>query len=205
MQHLQNRKNLILELGYPETQFDLLAQYVDLLWKSNEELNLISRQMTFEDLIDNHVIDCLLAVSSLPQFPVKWADLGSGGGLPGVLYALAKPQVQIHLYEKSPKKREFLQLCQRIAPNIQLQAEVTHDLKGTQLVTARAFKPLDVILDMTRVYYSQGGSYFLLKGRAEKIEEEIREAQKKFKGFKCEVKKLVSPLLDVERHIVQIN
>ncbi|MNY62322.1 hypothetical protein D3C86_1991170 [compost metagenome] len=57
---------------------------------------------------------------------------------------------------------------------------------------------------MSRLYYAQGGKYFLLKGRLEKINEEIALSKKKFKDLKVKVEVLKSPILDVERHIVLI-
>jgi len=71
-------------------------------------------------------------------------------------------------------------------------------------VTSRAFKPVDVILDISRKYYARNGKYFLLKGRREKIDEEILLARKKFKELKVDIKELKSPNLEVERNLVLI-
>lgn len=205
MTHLKKRLPLILELGFRQEALSALESYVELLWKSNEDLNLISRKMSFEDLIDNHVIDCLLPLRFLPTGLKTIADFGSGGGLPSVLYAIQFPETKFLLYEKSAKKREFLQRCQKLAPNLSLEGEITPQFGGVDLVTARAFKPIDVILDLSRQYYQAGGSYFLLKGRQDKIAEELQLAQKKFKGLKVSIEPLISPLLEVERHLVRIN
>jgi 16S rRNA (guanine527-N7)-methyltransferase len=160
--------------------------------------------MTFEDLIDNHVIDCLLPLKSFPKSVKAAADFGSGGGLPGVVYAIQFPEVKFHLYEKSPKKQEFLNRCKTIAPNLEIHGEIPQNLTHIDIVTSRAFKPVDVILDISRQYYTQGGKYFLLKGRQEKIDEEILLAKKKFKDLKISVLPLKSPILDVERNLVLI-
>ncbi|MGZ5279066.1 MAG: 16S rRNA (guanine(527)-N(7))-methyltransferase RsmG [Pseudobdellovibrionaceae bacterium] len=200
----EKRIPLILELGYQKAAIPQLQAYIDLLWASNEELNLISRQMTFDELLDNHLIDCLLP---LKQFPVGLkcaADFGSGGGLPGVVYALQFPETRYQLFEKSPKKREFLNRCKALAPNLEIQGEIPKNLSDVQIVTARAFKPIDVILDMSRDYYQKKGRYFLLKGRREKIDEEVLLARKKFKDLQVTIEILKSPLLDVERHLVLI-
>lgn len=195
----------IFRLGFRESAWKPLKSYVDFLWKSNEDLNLVSRKMTEQDLLDNHVLDCLLPLPYFPKNLKRVADLGSGGGLPGVLYALQFPDVEFHLFEKSPKKREFLTSCRDFAPNLHIQGEIPQKFQGFDLVTARGFKPLDVILDMTRSYYGSGGSYFLLKARREKIEEEISLAKKKFKDLKVEITQLKSPVLEVERHLVRIE
>lgn len=205
MNHFDKRLTTILELGFDQSRIEKLKTYVELLWAANTDLNLFSRKMTFEELIDNHVIDCLLALKFFPPKILHAADFGSGGGLPGVIFAIHFQATNFILFEKSPKKREFLEQCRAIAPNLMVQGDIPSDPKGAELVTARAFKPTDVILDMSRDYYKRGGKYFLLKGRKEKIDEEILLAQKKFKNLKTEITPLTSPLLDVERHLVMIN
>jgi 16S rRNA (guanine527-N7)-methyltransferase len=200
----EQRIPLIRELGFREAGIPQLRDYIQLLWSANEELNLFSRQMTLDELLDNHLIDCLLPLRFFPSGIQSAADFGSGGGLPGVIYAIQFPRMRYQLFEKSPKKREFLTRCKALAPNLEIQGEIPRALKGVEVVTARAFKPLDVILDISREYYQNKGRYFLLKGRMEKIEEELVLARKKFKDLKVQVEPLKSPVLDVERHLVLI-
>lgn len=196
---------IILDLGFRPEGLPTLQKYVELLWKSNEELNLFSRKMSFEDLINNHVIDCLLPLTLFPKSVKAVADFGSGGGLPGVMYAIQFPQIQFHLFEKSQKKQNFLGKTKLLAPNISVHGEIPNSLKEMDLIVARAFKPTDVILEMSAAYAQSGGKYFLLKGRDEKIQEELQLARKKFKILKVEVVPLKSPIMDVERHLVLIS
>lgn len=202
--YFEKRIPIILGLGFNEKAIPQLKQYLDLLWSSNEELNLISRKMTIEELIDNHVIDCLLALKEFPTSVKVAADFGSGGGLPGVLYAIQFPEISFRLYEKSKLKQEFLNRCKSLAPNLEIHGEIPPHLNQVEIVMARAFKPIDVILDVSRGYYSKGGKYFLLKARKEKIEEELILARKKFKDLKATIEVLKSPVLEVERHLVRI-
>lgn len=194
-----------LELGVSESAIPKLKSYIDLLWASNEELNLISRKMTMEELIDNHLIDCLLPLKLFPKHVKNAADFGSGGGLPGVVYAILFPETQFHLYEKSNLKQDFLNRCKNIAPNIKVHGDIPVKLLNIDLVVSRAFKPIDVILDVSRDYYNHGGKYFLLKARLEKINEELVLAQKKFKTLKIKIEPLKSPVLEVERNLVLLN
>lgn len=203
--NLDKRLSLILELGFRPEAVSSLQKYLDLLWTSNEELNLISRKMTQDELIDNHVVDCLLPLKSFPKGIKQVADFGSGGGLPGVIYAIQFPEITFHLYEKSNKKQAFLQACKSIAPNLQVHGEIPPKLPAIDLVISRAFKPIDVILEFSRNYYQNKGRYFLLKGRAEKIEEEMVLSRKKFKDVQAKVEPLKSPIMDVERHLVLIG
>lgn len=202
--YFDSRVPVILDLGFREDGIALLKQYVELLWASNEELNLFSRKMTVEELVDNHVIDCLLPLKQFPTNLRYAADLGSGGGLPGVIYAIQFPNTRYILFEKSVLKQNFLNKCKTLASNLVVQGEIPHDLEKVQIVTARAFKPIDVILDITRSYYGKKGKYFLLKGRQEKIDEELQLAKKKFKELTIESRALKSPVMDVERHLVLI-
>ena len=202
--YFDSRIPLMLELGYREDGISTLKKYVELLWASNEELNLFSRKMTVEELVDNHVLDCLLPLKQFPTGLKYAADLGSGGGLPGVIYAIQFPDTRYILFEKSVLKQNFLKKCIELAPNLVVQGEIPHDLDKVQIVTARAFKPIDVILDITRSYYGKKGKYFLLKGRQEKIDEELVDAKKKFKDLQIKSVPLKSPVMDVERHLVLI-
>lgn len=204
--NFEKRVPQILQLGFREAAVPQLKAYIDLLWSSNEDLNLISRKMTFDELLDNHVIDCLLPLKKFPANHVKQvADFGSGGGLPGVIYAIHFSEIQFNLFEKSNLKQDFLNKCKSLAPNLNVYGDIPLDLKNIDLVTARAFKPIDVILDISRRYFENKGQYFLLKARQEKINEEISLALKKFKSINFTIEALSSPVLEVERHLVLIN
>lgn len=202
--YFEKRIPIYLDLGFEQAALPKLKAYIDLLRSSNEEMNLISRKMTYEELIDNHIIDCLLPLKKFPHSVSTVADFGSGGGLPAVIYAIQFPRVKFHLYEKSPKKQEFLNKCKMIAPNIEVHGDIPNELKNIELITARGFKPVDVILEMSRDYFKNNGKYFLLKARREKIDEEIVLARKKFKDLKVTIEPLHSPVLEVERNLVLI-
>lgn len=196
---------LMEELGFRKSAMSQLKAYFDLLWASNEELNLFSRKMMPQELVENHFIDCLLPLKYFPKDVKKVADFGTGGGLPAIMYAINFPEVQFHLFEKSIKKQNFLKKCQKLAPQIQIFGEIPPDFGDVDLVTARAFKAVEEILRHSKNYFMNGGRYFLLKGRMEKINEEIFEAEKKFKSLKYEIQPLRSPVLDVERHLLLLN
>lgn len=196
---------ILIELGFKEKRLHALEKFIHFLWQSNEELNLISRKMTVAEFIDNHVIDCLLPLKYFPEEVKMVADFGTGGGLPGIIYAIQFPEIQFCLFEKSAKKQEFLNKCKMITSNISIAGEIPSYLMDVDLITARGFKPIDVILDMSRDSYLKNKKYFLLKARLERINEENLLAQKKFKNLNIKIQPLSSPVLDVERHVVLIN
>ena len=201
----EDRISQILELGFNEKSLPQLKSFIDLLWQANEDLNLVSRKMQFAELLDNHVIDCLLPLKNFPKKVKCVADFGTGGGLPAIIYAIQFPEIQFQLFEKSNLKQDFLNRCRSITKNIQIKGEIPLELKNVDLVIARGFKPLEVILDMSRDHFKNNGQYFLLKARREKIDEEIIATQKKFKNLKISIQVLKSPVLDVERHLLIVN
>jgi 16S rRNA (guanine527-N7)-methyltransferase len=203
--NFEKRIPVFIKLGFAEESISPLRKYLEILSAANEELNLVSRKMTFAELIDNHVIDCMLGLSHFPYQKNCVADLGSGGGLPGIIFALAFPQIRFRFYEKSALKQKFLNQCCEIASNVEIRGLINSDLVGSDLVMARAFKSIAVTLEMTSGYYKKNGEYFLFKGKKEKIEEEISEAEIKFPQFVTKIETLHSPVLEVERNVVRIN
>jgi 16S rRNA (guanine527-N7)-methyltransferase len=199
-----DRVAVITQLGFREAALPQLEDYTKFLWEANEELNLFSRQLSFTELLDNHLIDCLLPLAHFPRDVHVVADFGAGGGLPGVLWALQFPELKVRLFEKSKLKQQFLNRCKQFAPNLEVLGEIPIQLGEVDLVTSRGFKPLDVTLSVSRDYFKRRGRYFLLKGRREKIEEEILLARRKFKDLSPRLTALHSPVLAVERHLVEL-
>ncbi|CAM2066834.1 16S rRNA (guanine(527)-N(7))-methyltransferase RsmG [Sulfidibacter corallicola] len=163
------------KLGVTESKRAGLVSYLTRLWAENQRINLFSRKMTPERLIEDHLLDSLLGLSSLPRVEVV-ADLGTGGGFPAIPLALCRPRTRFLLYEKSPLKCRFLASL----ADLQLQIEVVGPLpadgslpREVDLVTARAFKPIAVILELTREYRRRNGAYMLYKARRAKIDEEL--------------------------------
>lgn len=192
----------ILDLGFKIENLSLLNSYLEMLVKKNKEINLFSRKISVEELIDNHVIDCLLPLEYFPKSLKAIADFGSGGGFPGVIYAIHFKSAQFYLYEKSNLKRAFLESLNVLSTNVKTCEFIESKLPPVDLITSRAFKSIVETIELSTAYFNSRGKYYFLKGRAEKINEEIKEAMKKFKDIYFEVVKLKSPVLDVERHLV---
>lgn len=206
MQELLEKKQYFLDLGMDDAAFAKLESYTQLLWAANQDLNLFSRKMPLKDLVDNHLLDCALA---FPQFLEQdfsvLADFGSGGGMPSVLLGILFKDREVRIFEKSPKKRQFLKSIQdQLCPNLRIYEEVKESqLDGVDLITARAFKPIDIILKLSRSYFQSSGKYLLYKAKSETIKKELSDAKLKENSFK--VIPLNNPLLDVERNLVFIS
>ena len=162
----------------------------------NEDLNLISRQMSFQDLLDNHVIDCFVALVCIFKKYKNVADFGSGGGLPAVIYAFISWSSVSFCMRKVQKKQRFCSNA-KLLHNMHIHAEIP---KGTSLdrsVDGPWFKPIDVILDMSRAYVQKVRTVFSFEARREKIQEEIRFGGKKFKSLRGWIVPLESPVLEI--------
>ena len=158
-----------------------------------------------EEVLEKDILDCLPLVEKI-KTKEKILDLGSGGGFPGIVLAILRPDSEIHLLEKSQKKCYFLNKTKDV-----LKLENINVLKTTisqknalekySVITARAFSSTKNILDLTKNNLKENGKYLLLKGRAEKIEEEITAINTN--NYKYEIIELENK--KYERHIVQIT
>ena len=88
-------------------QHALLSRYIDLLIEANQTMNL-TRIATREAAEIGHVGDSLTLLPFLPKTAHRLADVGSGGGVPGIPLAIARPDAQVRLIESTKKKADFL-------------------------------------------------------------------------------------------------
>src|SRR5438045_9711139 len=90
-----------------EPQHHALSRYLDLLLDANQRMNLtrITDRAAAEV---QHVGDALTLLPLLPAGPFRLADVGTGGGVPGIPLAVARPDAQVVLIESTKKKAAFL-------------------------------------------------------------------------------------------------
>jgi 16S rRNA (guanine527-N7)-methyltransferase len=158
-----------------------------------------------EEVFEKDILDCLPLVENIKS-KQKVLDLGSGGGFPGIILAILKPDCEIHLLEKSQKKCYFLNktkdnLKLKNVSVLKTKIDEKNQLGQYNVITARAFSSTKNILDLTKNNLKKNGKYLLLKGRFEKIEEEMSAINKN--NYKYEIIKLENE--NYERHIVQIK
>ena len=153
-----------------------LAAFRDLLLRWNATINLVAGK-TEAEVDQRHIADSLQLVPLLPaEGPM--ADLGSGGGLPGIVIAAAWPDREMHLVESDRRKAAFLM---EVAGTLKLSHVRVHPqrieaarLPPLAAVTARALAPLDVLLGFAARFLAPGGVAILPKGRA--AEQELTSA-----------------------------
>src|SRR5688500_8671343 len=103
-------KTLAIRAGIEldDRQVALLSRYIDLLFDANQRMNL-TRIASRADAELLHVADALTLLPHLPAHPHALADVGSGGGVPGIPLAVARPDVRVTLIESTQKKAAFLE------------------------------------------------------------------------------------------------
>jgi 16S rRNA (guanine527-N7)-methyltransferase len=144
-----------------------LGTYADLLLDWNQRLNLTAARDE-EALVDRHLLDGLVAVQALDPGPRSLVDVGSGGGLPGIILGLARPDVRVTLVESIKKKAAFLSTAVR---ELGLAAEVWPD-RAEQLfprtfdhAIARAALPPTDWLRLGSRLVAPGGQLLVLVAR----------------------------------------
>ena len=160
-----------------------LDRYVELLLQWQAKTNLVAPS-TLPNLWTRHISDSLQLLTIAPSAKV-WADLGSGGGFPGVVLACAlaeTPDAAVHLVERNAKKAAFLREALRVtnARGIvhlsDIGDSVDRIVGRVDCVTARAVAPLHQLIGFAAPLVSQGAKALFLKGQD--VEAELTEATK---------------------------
>lgn len=145
-----------------------LHGYTNLLKKWNPAINLISKA-TIAEIGTRHISDSRQLADISQESNKKWADLGSGGGLPGVVMAIMRPDLQVTLVESDARKCGFLRTVTRELKlkNIQIKNQRIEQLEplGVPNISARALAPLPLLLAYVHRHLSPNGRAWLLKGR----------------------------------------
>ncbi len=158
-------------------QFEKLQNYVNFLLDYNNKINLIGKS-TVEDIWNRHIVDCLQIVRLIGNKNIKIADLGSGAGLPGIPLSIVGIS-NVELFEKSPRKCEFLELTKKYSKNkIVVRNENLYEVKDNSfdLIVSRALASIDILLTFSQNLIKENSELIFLKGK--KIYEELDEAKK---------------------------
>lgn len=160
----------------PEAVLSRLRTYAALLARWNPTIRLVSPQ-DLEDFWRRHIEDALQLVPLIPAPITHAVDLGSGGGLPGIVLAIATG-IHFDLIESDGRKAAFLReaAIATTAP-VTVHAHRIEDivLSRRALVTARALAPLPKLLDWAEPFLRSDGVCLFPKG--ERVEAEIAEAE----------------------------
>ncbi|MGP1630667.1 MAG: 16S rRNA (guanine(527)-N(7))-methyltransferase RsmG, partial [Giesbergeria sp.] len=164
-----------LGLNLTEIQIGQLLNFLTLLQKWNRVYNLTAVREPGE-MLTHHLLDSLAAVPALERqlaaqgavASARLLDVGSGGGLPGVVFAICLPQLQVHCVDTVAKKAAFIQ---QVAATLRLaQLHGVHarveSLPGPfDIVSSRAFASLHDFTQWSRAALAPHGVWLAMKGK----------------------------------------
>ena len=176
-----------------------LGDYLARLLAVNEHMNLTAIRDPLEAW-EKHVLDALTLVPLLAELgPEKRVvDVGSGGGVPGIPLAIARPDLRLTLVEATQKKAAFLSAVAAALGlrNVSVRAEraeqlAAGELRGTfDAATARAVGRLVTLVPQTAPFVRPGGLVLLVKGQ--RADEELAEATRVIGQQQCTHEKTVA-------------
>ncbi len=174
-----------------------LEIYVQLLLDWQKHINLVAPS-TIGDVWQRHVIDSLQLLPLLPLSVSAIADLGSGAGLPALILAATQPAI-VHMYEANSKKAAFLSealrqmKCAGVIHRERLEPQKAPiKMPTVQVVTARAFAPLPLLLDLASPFLQSGAVGLFHKGQD--INTERTEAAKHWQITSESIPSVTDPL-----------
>lgn len=193
-----------LELNLDAAQVEKLLDYLALLNKWNSVYNLTSVRDPMQ-MVTLHVLDTLAAV---PAFAAAQnvLDVGAGGGLPGMVLAISRPDMKVAMIDTVHKKTAFLN---QVKAELELTNVTVYTKQVQQLevktkfdvITSRAFADLSDFVNWSGHLLQEGGQFIALKGTAPEDERERLPAPWKVQ----KLQPLAVPGLDAERHLVFIQ
>lgn len=148
---------------------DQLLAYQALMIKWNRTYNLTAIRDP-EEMLVHHLLDSLVVAPLLPHGPMTLADVGSGGGLPGIPLAIARPEIQVTLIETSSKKSAFQQQVkiELGLSNVSIYSGRVEDYKpksSFDIVISRAFAEIRDFVNWSGDLAKPEGRLYAMKGQ----------------------------------------
>ena len=183
-------------LAYFKGGSDQIQAYAQILKTTGIERGLIGPKEG-DRIWQRHIANCLPITTLIPQ-GVRVADIGSGAGLPGIVIALARPDLKVSLIEPLQRRVDFLN---EVISELHLPVEVIRGRaeivkKQFEVVTARAVAPLEKLMQISWQMIPRGGCLLAIKG--EQAEVELSSTKLK-KGAAAKLHQISLPNLPVAR------
>jgi 16S rRNA (guanine527-N7)-methyltransferase len=187
-----------LGIVLPEAAQSKLLAFRDLLLKWNRTYNLTALRDP-QQAISHHLLDALAILPHVGAGPLL--DVGSGGGLPGIPLAIARPDLPVTLVDKVQKKASFLQ---QAVIELELKSVAVHHARIEEMrgqyaqITSRAFAELARFVSLTHHLLAPGGRWLAMKGALPDGEVRTLPAGSEVAA----IIPLAVPGLDAERHLI---
>ena len=151
-----------------------LESLIGMIQKKNSDINIISKKNSEKQAIrQRHIIDSAQIVDFVDLNSNTTSDLGSGGGMPGLIIAILmknlKSSMKIKLYEKSYHKSVFLKdVSERLELNTEIIQKDIFKINNieTGTIMSRAFKPMPIILDVVQKNFWKYQNIILFMGKS---------------------------------------
>ena len=151
-----------------------LESLKSMIQKKNKEINIISRKNSDQGAIrQRHIVDSAQIIDFVDLNTNTTSDLGSGGGIPGLIIAILmkklKNSMKIKLYEKSHHKCVFLKdVSEKLELNTEIIQKDIFKLRDieTGTIMSRAFKPMPIILDLVQKNFRKYKNIILFMGKS---------------------------------------
>ena len=193
-----------LGLNLSDTQSGQLLDFVALLARWNRTYNLTAVRDPAA-MLTQHVVDCLAAVPALRRRlpgPQRVLDVGSGGGLPGVVWAIVDRELDVTCVDSVGKKAAFIRQAAATLQVGNLRSEHARvqelDAPAFDIVTSRAFASLPEFVALTGELLKHHGVWLAMKGKLPL--DEISDLPGSVQAF--HVERLEVPGLDAERCLI---
>ena len=184
-------------LNVSRETFPDLEEFRQIIIKKNKTINLISKQSE-KISKERHIIDSAQIIDIIDLNQQICTDIGSGSGLPGIVLAIImkhkNSEMKFKLYEKSFHKSNFLkEVSNKFNLNVEvLQKDIFEEKNlSSDIIVARAFKPLPIILDLVHSNFKYFKEVILFLGKNGKIL--LQEALREWK-FEFDEKKSITNL-----------
>ena len=151
-----------------------LESLISMIQKKNKEINIISKKNSQKEAIrQRHIVDSAQIIDFVDLNTNTTSDLGSGGGMPGLIIAILmkklKNRMKIKLYEKSYHKCVFLKdVSKKLELNTEIIQKDIFKIKNieTGTIMSRAFKPMPIILDLVQKNFWKYKNIILFMGKS---------------------------------------
>ncbi len=151
-----------------------LESLISMIQKKNQEINIISKKSSKkQDIRQRHIVDSAQIIDFVDLKSNTTSDLGTGGGMPGLIIAILmkklKNSMKIKLYEKSYHKCVFLKdVSKKLELNTEIIQKDIFKIKNieTGTIMSRAFKPMPIILDLVQKNFGKYKNIILFMGKS---------------------------------------
>jgi|TARA_B110001452_G_scaffold196427_1_gene166434 16S rRNA (guanine527-N7)-methyltransferase len=155
------------------TEFETL---ISMIQEKNKKINIISKKMTEKnDIRHRHILDSMQIIDFVDLNSNTTSDLGTGGGMPGLIIAIVmknlKNKMKIKLYEKSHHKCIFLsEVSKKLKLNTDIIQKDIFKVKNleTGTIMTRAFKPMPIILELVSKNFKKYKNLIMFMGSSGK-------------------------------------